>query len=291
MTQTWTIDGPKVIDVGEDGERVTHLEVSLVGGDLDVVTHTDSPTARVEVESVEGAPLGVDWDGSRLRVMHLPAGSRLAELWSAHGAAGFFGFLGARLSGIERHQARVSISVPAECEVKVRTVTASALVSGIAGPVSIGTVSGGLSVDDVRGSVDANTVSGDVECRDLRGSLRVNAVSGAVTAQASDLPTVRVTTVSGDIVLDLVNPRAQISSTSVSANVTVRAPYTGFDLSATSASGHVVAGGQSYDSRRSRADRSRHIREGDGGMRIRATAVSGDIVLLPGAVAGRETAR
>ena len=290
MTRSWTIDGPKVLDIGEDDERVQRLEVSLVGGEVDVVTHTDSPTARVEIHEVEGAPLDVDWDGERLRVMHLPVGSRIAELWSAHGPVGFFGYLGARLSGADKHRARVSISVPTECEVKVRTVSASALVSGVSNAVSIGSVSGTLSLDDLRGVLDVNTVSGEVECRSVRGELKVNAVSGAVTAQRSDLERVKISTVSGDIALDLVNARSDISSTSVSGDVTVRAPYAGFDLVATSASGHVVAGGQSFSARGSRAERSRRLREGDGAMRVRATAVSGDVVLLPAMVAG-EAAR
>lgn len=291
MTQSWTIDQAKVLDVGEDGERVSLLEVSLVGGSVDVVTHSDSPTARVEVQSVEGAPLQVDWDGSRLRVTHLPTGSSLAGLWNGQGPAGFLGFLSARLTGLDRHQARLSISVPAECEVLVRTVSASALVSGVANAVTVGTVSGSMSLDDLRGSADVNTVSGAVECRGLAGDLKVNAVSGGVTARSSDLSCVRINTVSGDIALDLVNPAAEITSTAVSADVTIRAPYSGFDVSATSASGHVVAGGQSYSTRGDRRERSQHVREGDGGMRIRATAVSGDIVLLPGGVVGREPAR
>ncbi|CCH78271.1 conserved hypothetical protein [Nostocoides japonicum T1-X7] len=290
MAQTWTIDGPRVIDVGDDGEHVARLEVSLVGGDLDVVTHGDSPTARVEVHAVEGAPLQVDWDGTRLRIVHLPVGSTLAELWGSRGAAGFFGFLGAKLSGIDKHRARLSISVPVECEVRIRTVSASALVSGVANSVSVGTVSGSMSLDDLRGAVDVNTVSGEVECRGIEGNLKVNAVSGGVTAQSSDLSSVRINTISGDVALDLTNPAAEIASTSVSGNVTVRAPYAGFDVSATSASGQVVAGGQSSSARAHR-DRSKHLREGDGGMRIRATAVSGDVVLLKGTVAGREGSR
>lgn len=290
MTQTWTVDGPRVIDVGDDGEALSRLEVNLVGGEIDVVTHSDSPTARLEVHAVEGAPLDVDWDGTRLRVSHLPMGRRLTDLWESRGAAAFLGFIGAKVSGLDKHKARLSLSVPAECQVRLRTVTASALVSGVAGSVSANTVSGSLSLDDLRGALDVNTVSGEVECRGLTGALKVNAVSGTVTAQASNLATVKITTVSGDIALDLTNPTASIASTSVSGDVTVRAPYAGFDLDATSASGHVVAEGRSF-TRQTHGDRSSHLREGDGAMRIKATAVSGDVVLLHGMVAGEEAAR
>jgi len=33
-----------------------------VGGRVDVVTHTDSPTARVEIAEVTGGPIRVRWD-------------------------------------------------------------------------------------------------------------------------------------------------------------------------------------------------------------------------------------
>lgn len=290
MTQTWTLEGPRVLDVGDEGEVVSRLEVSLVGGEIDVVTHSDSPTARLEVHSVEGAPLDVEWDGTRLRVSHLPMGRRLADLWESKGPSAFLGVLGAKISGLDKHKARVSLSVPADCQVRLRTVTASALVSGVEAPVSAGTVSGSLSLDDLCGTLDVNTVSGEVECRGVRGALKVNAVSGAVTAQASDLTAVKITTVSGDIALDLINPTASITSTSVSGDVTVRAPYVGFDLDATSASGNVVAEGRSF-TRQSHGDRGSRLREGDGAMRIKATAVSGDVVLLHGMVAGEEAAR
>ena len=54
--QEWRIEGPRVLDIGGEGERVERLEVGIVAGRVDVVTHDDSPTARVEVTEVEGLP-------------------------------------------------------------------------------------------------------------------------------------------------------------------------------------------------------------------------------------------
>ena len=70
MTQEWRIEGPRVLDIGDEHERVGKLEVGIVGGRVDVVTHDDSPTARVEITHVEGLPVKVTWDGITLRVLH-----------------------------------------------------------------------------------------------------------------------------------------------------------------------------------------------------------------------------
>ena len=62
--------------------------------------------------------------------------------------------------------------------------------------------------------------------------------------QASRVPVARVTTVSGDIALDLRNSAATITSNSVSGNVTVRIPQGGFSVEANTFSGQVVANGR-----------------------------------------------
>ena len=56
MAQEWQIDGPKVLDIGDENERVGKLKLGLVAGRVDIVTHDDSPTARLEVHEVKGSP-------------------------------------------------------------------------------------------------------------------------------------------------------------------------------------------------------------------------------------------
>ena len=68
MAQEWQIDGPKVLDIGDEFETVSKLKLGLVAGRVDIVTHDDSPTARLEVHEVEGRPLLVSWDGATLKI-------------------------------------------------------------------------------------------------------------------------------------------------------------------------------------------------------------------------------
>ncbi|HET7475722.1 MAG TPA: DUF4097 family beta strand repeat-containing protein [Dermatophilaceae bacterium] len=268
MPERWQIDKPKVIDIGSEQESVIACKVALVGGRVDIVTHDDSPTARVEVHEVGGRPLEVSWNGSTLRVSHVK--DHDSSLWDS--------FLHIA-KGDSKLSARVSISVPATALVTVSTVSADALLNGFRASVKGNTVSGVLTIDDVQGEVKANTVSGEIECHDLRGDLHANTVSGAITVQQSTLPNVRLNTVTGDIALDLRNRSARVSSNSVSGDVTVRVPAgEGYDVTAHTASGDVVIDGRSM--RGEQGQRGGQLREGDGGLVVRANSVSGSVVVL-----------
>jgi hypothetical protein len=266
MSEEWTIEGPRVLDIGGDQERVRRLSVAIVGGRVDVVTHSDSPTARVEVASVQGTPLRVRWDGMRLKVTHgVEAGGILDRVKGA-------------FDGLDRNKVVLSISVPEETETSVSTVSASGLLAGMRVGAKANTVSGAITLDDIVGETDVNTVSGDVECQHLRGPLKVNSVSGSVTAQQSEIADVTIHTVSGDVTLDLTNSAATIGSNSVSGDVTVRAPHDGYDVTANIASGQVVVDGRSL--RKGSRGQGNRLTEGRGSLRLKANAVSGNVVVL-----------
>jgi hypothetical protein len=267
MVQTWHVEGPKVLDVGGEGERVRALRVRVVGGRVDVVTHDDSPAARIEVSEVHGQPLLVRWDGVVLR---LSQGKEPDE--------GLIDRIKSTVEGLEHNRVVVSISVPEDCDTTVSTLSADIVVAGVRAEARANTVSGSMTLDDLTGRASVNTVSGAVECSRLHGPLSVNTVSGAVTAQQSELPDVSVHTVSGDVALDLTNGRAHISSASVSGDVTVRAPHRGYDVRANSASGQVVVDGREL--RRGAHAPGGQLTEGDGSLKVKANAVSGNVVVL-----------
>jgi len=269
MTQEWQIDGPKVLDIGDEFETVKKLGLGLVAGRVDIVTHDDSPTARLEVHEVKGQPLLVTWDGSDLKVSHVK--DKNGNLWDSLMSLG---------QDWGRRSARISISVPATTDINASTVSADTLVNGVRAKVKANTVTGGITLDDITGYVDANTVSGDIECHALSGDFKGNTVSGELTVQASRLGKIRLNTVSGDITLDLTHGAAQIQSNSVSGDVTVRIPPGGgFDVSARTASGQVVIDGQSMHGNAPH-QRGGVLSEGDKALVIKANSVSGNVVVL-----------
>lgn len=273
MSEEWSIEGPRVLDIGGEGERVGALDVAVVGGRVDVVTHDDSPTARLEVTSVEGLPLRVRWDGSTLKVTHgKDENHNVVEM------------IRRTVESFGRNKVVLSLSVPQEARTSVSTVSATGLVSGVRAQVTANTVSGRMTLSDLHGPLEVNTVSGAVDCTDVDGALKVNGVSGAVTVQAGRLPTVEVNTVSGDIALDLLDGHCRVESNSVSGDVTVRAPLLGYDVEGHTATGQVVVDGRQLSAGGRHGGfglgRGGQLTEGGGELRVRASAVSGSIVVL-----------
>ncbi len=269
MAQEWQIDGPKVLDIGNENETVGKLRLGLVAGRVDIVTHDDSPTARLEVHEVAGQPLTVSWDGWTLKINHLK--DKNGNWWDGLMSLG---------QDKGKRRARISISVPATTDINASTVSAEALINGVRAGVKANTVTGALTLDDIVGDVDANTVSGDIECHALQGDFTGNSISGALTVQASRLRQIRLNTVSGDMTLDLTDGGAQIQSNSVSGDVTVRIPQGGgYDVSAHTASGHVVIDGQSINANTPHQHGGR-LSDGDKALVIKANSVSGDVVVL-----------
>ena len=269
MAQEWQIDGPKVLDIGDENETVGKLKLGLVAGRVDIVTHDDSPTARLEVHEIAGQPLMVGWDGWTLTISHVKDNDN--SFWDNVKSLG---------QEKNKRSARISISVPATTDISASTVSADALINGARAKVKANTVTGSLTLDDIIGDVDANSVSGDIECHSLVGDFRANLVSGALTVQASRLSKIKLITVGGDITLDLTDGGAQIQSNSVSGDVTVRIPQGGgYDVSARTAAGHIVIDGQSMDGNAPHGHGGRLI-EGDKALVIKANSVTGNVVVL-----------
>jgi len=265
MAQEWELSGPRVLDVGGEGERVQRLTVEVAGGRLDVLTHNDSPAARIEVAELRGLPLQVQWDGSHLRVRQEPRG-------------GFFERARAAFGSVEGNHVVLRISIPEDATVSARTVSASSLLTGLRAGAKADTVSGVMALDDIVGPAEVNTVSGDIEIQGVRGRLAVNSVSAAVTARDCELSEVKINTVSGDVAIDMTNAAATIGANSVSGDLAIRAPHSGYDIDANTATGQVVIDGWSVA--RGRRGQGGKLRGGDGGLRIKANAVSGNIVVL-----------
>ncbi|GAB3598719.1 DUF4097 family beta strand repeat-containing protein [Angustibacter peucedani] len=273
MSESWQVDGPKVLEVGGPDEPVREVRVGLVAGRVDVVAHPvqdgddDAGTARVEVSSVKGRPLEVEWVDGTLSV--------------AHPKVKWDGLLdGLKSLGRKDDRAELSIAVPAGTRVKISTVSADGLVSGLTADATVRTVSGELAVDGVHGDVHARTISGRIDVRDLHGSLSGESVSGSLVVQAVELPQLDVKTVSGELVVDLHRAPSQVAMKSVSGDLVVRIPAeSGFRLDAKSVSGQIVADGRRIGAGRPGPPQG-EIRDGDEQVRVSAMSVSGDVTLL-----------
>lgn len=277
MAERWSIDGPRVIEVGGYDDTVREVRVRLVAGRVDVVAHERGDgTATIEVTDVRGRPLEVTWSDGELDVSHPQLGwDSLVEHragWPGRGDA-----------------AVVSIAVPRGAGVQLGTVSGDGLVSGVHADAQVRTVSGSVVVDGVVGEVSARTVSGEVDVRDQRGAFTGESVSGSMSVHALQLPSLVGRSVSGDVSVDLVHAPCELRVKTVSGDVTLRVPAgAGYDVHARSVSGTVVADGRCLDGHRGqvRGDLS----SGDPDVRLDARTVSGDVTLLRATHAGAVTA-
>ena len=277
MAQQWEIDGPKVLDIGGEGERVDRLTVALVGGHVDVVTH-DSPTAQVEVQEVVGPPLKVTWNGHKLEISHVKHEGN--NLWETLKSLG---------SGSMQIKARVSVAIPSDALTDINTVSAGAVVSGIHAQTLLNTVSGDVTADDIDGRMEINGVSGTFEGHQLRGRLQANTVSGSITVHDSLLDPIELNGVSGDITLDLTNNSTRVESNTVSGDVTVRVPAGGgYRVSVSTMSGAAIVDGVKLGGKWHRGGEAR---DGDESLRLNASSVSGDVVVLRAASSGPDLAK
>lgn len=267
--QAWEISDPQTLTIGGDKPAtVRTVSVSIVGGQVDVITHDDASGATLEVHELRGRPLQVTWDGNTLKVTHLKVEGE--NIWETLKRLG---------SSAAQDRARISIAVPEGVTAKINTVSAQVLASGLTRPAKINTVSGSITLDHISDAVDVNTVSGTVELHGLVGSLKANGVSGNITVHRSTVDPVKLNTVSGDITLDLLSAKTSITSTAVSGDVLVRVPDSdGFDVQLSSLSGAAIVDGQRIGSPGTRG--GGRLSEGSPTLKIKANSVSGDVVVM-----------
>ncbi len=269
----WRIETPQSLDL----EGVRRLEVRMVAGNVDVVGRTEdaaSGAAQVEVSQLDG-PLTVSLENGTLTIVH----ERLT--WG-----GLLDWVGNR-----RASATVSVSVPADCPVELGVVSADAVVSGIeADRTAVKSVSGDVTLDGVRSDISAQTVSGDLESRQLAGTLRFTTVSGDLTVVRGESDHVKAESVSGDLVLDLDLLRGgRIDASSVSGDLTVRMPDdVGLQVDVKTMSGSLHSSFLGMTTTKKPGKASLVGQVGDGGGRLSAKTVSGDVTLLRRAAPGSE---
>ncbi len=268
MSEQWSVDGPRVIEVGGPDEVPQHVGVRLLAGQVDVVAHDDLDTITVEVSRISGRPLEISWSNGRLEVSH----PKLK--WE--------GMLDGIVSGAifrSDDRAEVSIAVPRGVTVHLGTVSAEGLVSGTTADAKVQTVSGTIVVDHVRGHVDAKTVSGSIEVRHQEGPLSGNTVSGSLTVQAVSMEHLRANTVSGSLTVDLQSAPSTLLTKSVSGDVVVRIPAdAGYEVTAKSVSGRVTAGSEQVSRRPGKVEGV--LRDGHPDVKLVAQTVSGDVTVL-----------
>lgn len=272
------------VDREFDTPQPVGLAIDIAKGSVDVRL-AETGTTRVRVEGRDADQVTIEQHGSEIRVIGPKPG---------------LGFLSAGSS------LRVSVEAPTRSDLAVRTGSADVAVAGPAGTASLRTGSGDVRVAALTGTSVIESGSGDVRVDDAAAALRVKSGSGEVSVQrAAD--TLAVSTGSGDVVvgtalatlavktgsgdLRLGESRGDVTMTTGSGDVAIMTAHRG-RVTTKGASGDVRVGvppavpvwtDLSTVTGHIRSDLPGAGKPADGAdyVELRATTVSGDIVLVP----------
>lgn len=264
----WTIDGPATVDIGD----FAALRVRLISGSVAILATADAPS--LDVASLTGQPLLVTQEAGILTISYADLRWDGVRSWLRP----------------QRHSADITLTVPAECPIRLGVVNASATVSGVAAGISAKTVSGDLTLDGVTGTVDAKTVSGDLEARGLDGEIIFNSVTGGLTLAGGSVRQLDAKTVSGQVTADIdLAEDSGLRVATVSGEVAVRLPAcASVRVDLRSAAGQVQS---TFDGMRSAGPGPANMAGtlGSGSASLTVTSMSGDVTLLAGPqAAGQE---
>jgi DUF4097 and DUF4098 domain-containing protein YvlB len=261
------------------------------------------PHGIVEISNFSGRVDITGWDQPQVSVFaYLPSGVDNLDFRSDHGRTTItvkfpnFSFGG---QGVD-----LKVKVPRGSEVDVTAVSADVNSTGVTGTQRLKSVSGSIRADIAQADVEAKTVSGDVTLHGegkpaelhlttISGSIRLergagdveaNTTSGEINMQVDSGRSVRMRTISGDLVFrGSLTKDADVDAQTVSGDVKLHAkPETAYEYEVTTFSGDIDNCFNVKSERTSRygpGERlSGSLGQGSGGH-VRIKTMSGDVNL------------
>jgi Putative adhesin len=263
------------------------------------------PHGIVEISNFSGRIDVTGWDQPQVSVLaNLPSGVDNLDFRSDHGHTTIavkpkttfgFGFGG---------DVDLKVKVPRGSEVDVTAVSGDVISTGVTGRQRLKNVSGSIRADIAQADVDAKTVSGDVTLHGegkpaelhlttISGTIRLeraagdveaNTTSGEISLQVDSGRSVRMRTISGDLVFrGSLAKDADVDAQTVSGDVKLHAkPETAYEYEVTTFSGDIDNCFNVKSERTSRYGPGERLSgsRGDGnGGHVRIKTMSGDVSL------------
>jgi hypothetical protein len=242
----------------------------------------DRPEVVVEIEKRAGDKaladailIKVEQSGNRIRV-DVPKPSTTESRTGFHVGSGnaFFGRVGS--------SARLTVSVPRDCDVVARTGDGSIAIERVVGRLDLETGDGGVKGRDLGGVLKVHTEDGALDFRDVKGTADLDTGDGGIQVSGV-LAAVRAQTNDGAVTV-----RAEPGSTATEAwdirtgdgGVSIDVPETlGADLDARTSDGSVRVDGLSVTGSVEAERQSIRGKLGAGGQMMRIRTGSGTITI------------
>lgn len=280
---SWTVDAPMALDFDD----VTELHVRLVGGTVAVLASQEQPSdatgsdadpgrsASLVVSELSGRPIHVCHENGVLTV------SYKSLAWED-----ILSLLNPR-----KDTATVTLTVPADSQVQLGVLSASAVVAGLRGGAAVRGMSGDITLDGVAGDVTAETMSGEVAGCDLDGAVHFKSMSGGLTLAGGTVDALTVDTMSGQVTGDVtLRDGASVHVSTMSGDVTLRLPAdSDANVHLHSTSGPVRTEFATLRTVRAPASHTVSGNVGAGTGHVSVTTMSGAVTLLRGTPVGMES--
>jgi DUF4097 and DUF4098 domain-containing protein YvlB len=187
--------------------------------------------------------------------------------------------------GLGKNMASVEydITVPRECELNIKAVSADVMAAGTRRGARVQTVSGDVRIEEIAGTASLTTVSGDVVASRLVGTLTLHTTSGDARIEDASLRDFNLHSVSGDFSIEtpLVSGEHYYAHT-VSGDLLLAVPDgTGVTVQMRSVSGDVTSDFRDAEIIKS-GRRHWQGRINGGGANVEMQSVSGDLRITRG---------
>lgn len=172
------------------------------------------------------------------------------------------------------------VRVPRQCSANLSCITCRLEISGLQGEFWLKSISGDMSLKDLKGPIEASNVSGAILGERLNGKGIFETTSGDVRLEHSDLPSLKVTSVSGDLYIETSPGSGPYRFKTISGEITFILPEeSSYRAELRSLSGQLLTSGARAHS--NYMGKHRTVEYGSGGPSIQAETVSGNLS-LPG---------
>jgi len=257
------------------------LTLSTFDGSIEIKAW-DRPEVVVAVEKRAGDKaladailIKVEQADNRIRVeVPKPSSTESGTGFHVGGGSAFFGRMGS--------SARLTVSVPRDCDVAARTADGSISIERVTGRLDLETGDGSVKGRDLGGTLKVHTEDGTVNFRDVKGRADLDTGDGGITISGV-LEAVRAQTSDGAVTV-----RAEPGSTAAEAwdirtsdgSVSIDVPESlGADLDARTSDGSVRVDGLSVTGSVEADRQSLRGKIGAGGQTMRVRTGSGTITV------------
>lgn len=170
-----------------------------------------------------------------------------------------------------------TVQVPQDCVLRVEAVSSSIEIENLKGEFKISSVSGALDLLDLSGKIRAESVSGNLNAEGLNGRTDLENVSGNTHLIQSQIPALKIKTVSGNILVQTTGQSEPYHFHTISGDLTlILAKEQGVSIHMQSLSGKLlIHHPDGVASQRAPKD----LAVQDGGPPVQFDTISGDLHL------------